>query len=94
MAEAYRHQDRILGDLLAVADEKTAVIVVSDHGFQSGERRPHRSPHMSQPAAASWHELYGVFLAWGYGIARSPQPGGTAIELRSANRSSCASGSW
>lgn len=69
VAEVYRYQDEILGELVELADEKTAVIVVSDHGFKSGERRPRRSPQMTGPAAATWHELYGVFLAWGYGIA-------------------------
>ncbi len=79
IAQAYRYQDEILGELLALADERTAVIVVSDHGFKSGERRPRRSPHMTQAAAAAWHELYGVFLAWGYGIGGPSQISGASI---------------
>ncbi len=79
IAEAYRYQDEILGELIALADERTAVIVVSDHGFKSGERRPRRSPHMTQAAAAAWHELYGVFLAWGYGISGPSQIIGASI---------------
>ncbi|MDH3254979.1 MAG: alkaline phosphatase family protein, partial [Acidobacteriota bacterium] len=38
--EWYRYQDEILGRLLGHIDlETTAVFVVSDHGFKSGERR-------------------------------------------------------
>src|SRR5262249_32441310 len=36
----YEYQDEVLGDLLAIAGERTLVLVVSDHGFKSGERRP------------------------------------------------------
>jgi len=79
IAEVYRYQDQILGELLELADEKTAVIVLSDHGFKSGERRPVRAPQMTGPAAATWHELYGVFIAAGYGIAKPSMITGATI---------------
>ena len=40
VSEWYRHQDELLGRLLAKIDlEETAVFVLSDHGFKSGDRR-------------------------------------------------------
>ena len=77
--EVYRYQDEVLGDFLKLADDRTAVIVVSDHGFKTGERRPLRTPAIEGPAAAAWHEIYGVFLAAGYGIDRGEQITGATI---------------
>src|SRR6185369_13518801 len=36
----YEFHDRLLARFLEAADEHTVVMVVSDHGFRSGEARP------------------------------------------------------
>lgn len=71
----YRYQDRMLGELLETVGNAT-VLVVSDHGFLTGEERPHRA-HSGKEAveAPRWHRRDGVILALGPGIA-----GGTVIE--------------
>ncbi|MBS0632367.1 MAG: alkaline phosphatase family protein [Verrucomicrobia bacterium] len=54
--------DRMLGTYLHLAGPDANVIVVSDHGFQSGARRP---PFNENPFAnpEAWHRPQGVFLA-------------------------------
>lgn len=63
--------DRLLGQLVAkVADERTAVVVVSDHGweYEEGPRLGHE------------HGPEGLFLAWGAGVRRGVTLGDRAEE--------------
>lgn len=76
MESTYRYHDLMLGRWMELADEETAIILLSDHGFYhgggrplaerghaSGERPPgvHNNPLM-------WHRLHGVVVAAGPGI--------------------------
>jgi predicted AlkP superfamily phosphohydrolase/phosphomutase len=45
-------------------------LVVSDHGFLSGESRPPRPADEFEGGAADWHRLHGVFLISGPGVKR------------------------
>lgn len=64
VANAYRYHDAMLGRLLQLAGPETTVIVMSDHGFQSGVRRPGRIP--AAPAGpAIEHRHFGIFCARG-----------------------------
>ncbi len=65
---AYRYQDEILGDFLATVDERTLVVVVSDHGFKSGEARPRESSRIGTAAAARWHTPEGILVLAGPGV--------------------------
>jgi len=65
---AYREQDRILGDLLDGAGDSTLVVVLSDHGFRSGEARLKETSGMEGAAAARWHRPEGVLLLAGAGV--------------------------
>lgn len=64
----YEFHDRLLARFVEAADEKTVVIVVSDHGFRSGPARPAHDSRVETPTAADWHERFGVFVAAGPGI--------------------------
>ncbi len=64
----YRWHDRLLGEYLALGDEYTTVVVVSDHGFKHGEYRLPQPSHFLAKTGAQWHRFYGVFYAWGYGV--------------------------
>jgi tetratricopeptide (TPR) repeat protein len=67
----YRYQDRLLGELLALTDEKTTVLVVSDHGFLTGRQRPiEQAKEVSYATAARWHRIDGVFIARGPSIRK------------------------
>lgn len=64
---AYRIQDFLLTDLMRLAGPETTVMVVSDHGFQSGAGGMPRIPEV--PAGiASWHRPQGVLAISGPGI--------------------------
>ncbi|MFQ5669772.1 MAG: tetratricopeptide repeat protein [Acidobacteriota bacterium] len=63
----YRHLDEILGRLLRTVDEKTTVLVVSDHGFRSGDNRLTGDARIGAGRAAEWHRKYGVLVVSGPG---------------------------
>ncbi len=61
---AYRYQDMMLERTLELVDKDTTVIVMSDHGFESGHRRLIKMP--KYPAApALEHRQFGIFVAAG-----------------------------
>ena len=65
----YRFHDMMLGAKLALVDEDTTVILVSDHGFHPDHLRPEEIP--VEPAGpAVEHRTYGIFVAKGPGIRK------------------------
>lgn len=60
MSGIYRFHDQMLGVLVELAGPAAHVMVVSDHGFESGSRRP-RGP--VEPAR--WHRAQGIFVLGG-----------------------------
>lgn len=73
VAAFYRYQDRILGDLLGRAPGATA-IVLSDHGFASGETRPKDVKPFIEGKPGLWHDLAGIFIASGPPVKRGELP--------------------
>lgn len=64
--EWYIHQDELLGRLLAKIDlSTTAVFILSDHGFKSGERRIRSEETVDVRKAHLDHEPFGIFAAMG-----------------------------
>jgi tetratricopeptide (TPR) repeat protein len=71
VSEWYRYQDELLGRILAKIDlETTAVFVLSDHGFKSGERRIRSEELVDVKKAHLDHETHGIFLAAGPEVRR------------------------
>jgi tetratricopeptide (TPR) repeat protein len=64
----YEYQDRLLGEILAKADPKSLVILLSDHGFKNGPGRPTDDPPFIEGKPGKWHRLYGIFLVSGPGV--------------------------
>jgi len=63
----YIYHDMMLGKLLAETDEKTTVMIISDHGFHCDHRRPRQLPN--EPAGpAAEHRHHGIFVVKGPGI--------------------------
>jgi tetratricopeptide (TPR) repeat protein len=60
VAAIYRFLDTVLGRLLERAGPDTAVLLVSDHGFYSDERRPRPSQRSELKNARHWHRPLGV----------------------------------
>lgn len=65
---AYVEMDRIIGSLVEAAGDSTVVMLASDHGFLSGDRRPTGSAAMDAGQAARWHRDPGVLVLNGPGI--------------------------
>jgi len=76
----YRYQDEILGDILRAAPGAT-VLVLSDHGFATGARRPDDVKPFIEGKPGLWHELTGIFLAAGPGIGRGEIPTVTLYDI-------------
>jgi tetratricopeptide (TPR) repeat protein len=69
VTEWYAYQDDLLGRVLAKIDlDTTAVFVLSDHGFKSGERRIRSEQTVDVDTAHLDHEPDGIFLVAGPGI--------------------------
>ena len=61
---AYVLQDLLLRDLLRHADASVNCVVVSDHGFLSGDERPQKTANVDGGIAA-WHRLDGLLVGAG-----------------------------
>ncbi len=64
---AYQYHDMMLGRILNLTDEETTIVLVSDHGFQSGKNRLLSLPK-ENGAPAYDHRSYGIFAAMGPNI--------------------------
>ncbi|HET8945956.1 MAG TPA: alkaline phosphatase family protein, partial [Candidatus Polarisedimenticolia bacterium] len=56
---AYEEADRLLGRLLDGIAPAT-VVVLSDHGFRTGDNRPRTESRPGYGVAADWHRQYGI----------------------------------
>jgi predicted AlkP superfamily phosphohydrolase/phosphomutase/tetratricopeptide (TPR) repeat protein len=71
----YAYQDEVLADLMRLAGRETVTMVVSDHGFRSGDLRPRTSGRADTGLAGLWHRLHGVVFIHG-----GPAKAGARIE--------------
>ncbi|MDG4715036.1 alkaline phosphatase family protein [Winogradskyella marincola] len=75
---AYRFQDMMLDRTLSLVDKDTTVIVMSDHGFESGHKRIVKMP--KYPAAPSLdHRQFGMFVASGPNIKKNEKVFGLGL---------------
>ena len=80
VTEWYQYQDELLGRVLARIDpEQTAVFVLSDHGFKSGERRIRSEEAVDVRKAHLDHERHGIFIAAGPHLRRSAEVTGASV---------------
>ncbi len=79
VTNTYRQQDAMLGRLIAAAGPGTAVVIHSDHGFQSGPRRPRGILPFTTGQPVEWHRPQGLFLASGGPFARDRRAGDVSI---------------
>jgi predicted AlkP superfamily phosphohydrolase/phosphomutase len=76
MIGCYRYHDMMLESMLKYAGEDTTVILVSDHGFHSGDGR-FDTDGFKDPE--SWHRPFGVVCAKGPGIQKDKQIYGATL---------------
>ncbi|PYQ12060.1 MAG: hypothetical protein DMH00_06755 [Acidobacteria bacterium] len=70
VSEYYVYQDRLLGELARKAATGTTVLVVSDHGFKTGARRPEGILPYTVDQPVEWHREDGIFILSGRGAAQ------------------------
>ncbi len=79
IAATYLEADRILGEVIEMMDDKTVLIVLSDHGFKSGDMRPMSDSRIGIGQAISWHRLNGAIALYGPSIKRGYQIGDASV---------------
>ncbi|WP_203294207.1 alkaline phosphatase family protein [Luteirhabdus pelagi] len=67
---SYRFQDMMLERALQLIDDDTTIIIMSDHGFESGEKRILEMPKV-QAAPSLEHRQFGMFVAAGPNIKKN-----------------------
>lgn len=77
MTGVYRYHDMMLHALLQIAGEDTVVIILSDHGYRSGNDRLGREAAAKSPEAC--HRPYGIACIQGPGIVRGEQLYGASL---------------
>ena len=65
----YEEADRLLGRLIDGLEPKT-IVVLSDHGFRTGDNRPRTESRPGYGAAADWHRQYGIAVFSGPAFRR------------------------
>lgn len=75
---AYRFQDMMLERTMELVDEDTTVIIMSDHGYESGNKRILNMPKY-QAAPALEHRQFGIFVAKGPNIKANEKVFGLSL---------------
>ena len=65
MAATYAEADRIIGEVLDLLDDDTVLVILSDHGFKSGDMRPLTDSRMGFGQAIEWHRINGSIALYG-----------------------------
>ena len=70
--QMYLYADEILGQCMAAMDDKTVLVVLSDHGFQLGALPddPSRTRDMRR-VSEQYHTLHGILYLYGHGVKRN-----------------------
>ncbi|HID30746.1 MAG TPA: tetratricopeptide repeat protein [Desulfobacterales bacterium] len=64
----YRFFDGLLSEYLSLVDEKTTILLISDHGFHSDHLRPVGTQHSGFRNPVHWHREYGILVCRGPSI--------------------------
>ena len=72
---AYILQDELLGELMERVDDRTAVVVVSDHGFMNGRGRLRSDPSDFEGQVAAWHRDEAIVMIKMPGMERQTLKG-------------------
>lgn len=78
VSSAYRFQDMMLERMMDLAGEDTTIIIMSDHGYESGNKRILKMPKY-QAAPALEHRQFGIFVASGPKIKKNQKVFGLGL---------------
>jgi predicted AlkP superfamily phosphohydrolase/phosphomutase/Flp pilus assembly protein TadD len=77
MPGVYELHDELLGEMLRLAGPDATVMLLSDHGFHSGDQRPVTEGLSNEQRAAieaAWHREHGILVMRGPGIRAGASP--------------------
>lgn len=77
MVGIYRFHDMLLETLLTLAGERTAVILMSDHGYYNDHLRP--DPREGKSGPVEWHRPFGILAGCGPGFRAGSRLYGASI---------------
>jgi Tfp pilus assembly protein PilF len=77
--QAYAHVDSVVGGWLDAIDDETTLMVISDHGFKSGDLRPAAPSVIGAPAATAWHRMAGAIALYGNHVKRGSTLSGARV---------------
>lgn len=77
--QAYVVQDEVLGRIMQHVDDRTVLMVISDHGFKSGAGRLKNRPEIWAGNAALWHRPEGIVAFFGAGVKKGAAVEGASI---------------
>jgi predicted AlkP superfamily phosphohydrolase/phosphomutase/Flp pilus assembly protein TadD len=77
--QAYVLQDEMLGEIMSRIEERTVLMVISDHGFKSGAARLKNRPEIWAGNAAQWHREDGIVAFFGAGVRKGAAIQGASI---------------
>jgi tetratricopeptide (TPR) repeat protein len=76
----YEYQDSLLGEIMNASGPNTVIVLLSDHGFRTGDDRPPFSPSTKgQPE--EWHRDWGILALHGPGIRPGPMPAASIYDI-------------
>jgi predicted AlkP superfamily phosphohydrolase/phosphomutase/tetratricopeptide (TPR) repeat protein len=81
VAGFHRYQDRVIGEILQALSPETVVILLSDHGFFSGDQRPKGILPFISEQPGLWHAPFGILVFWGQGVKAGPIPTSTLYDI-------------
>jgi tetratricopeptide (TPR) repeat protein len=76
--QTYAHADSLVGAWLKRIDRNTTLVIVSDHGFKSGDLRPHSASVIGGAQATAWHRMVGAVALYGNHV----KPGARIVDAR------------
>jgi Flp pilus assembly protein TadD len=76
----YAWADRMVGEYMQLVDERTTLVVLSDHGFRLGQL-PDDPREAGRPVGHRFHNLSGVLYLYGYGVRGGPIREPTVLDV-------------
>lgn len=70
VAAAYARVDTLIGQWMDLIDDETTLMLISDHGFKSGDIRPKGASAVGGGQAVNWHRIAGTVAFYGRGVKR------------------------
>lgn len=77
MVGIYRFHDMLLETLITLAGDKTAIVLMSDHGYFNDQLRP--DPREGKSGPVDWHRPFGILAGCGPGFRSGSRLYGASI---------------